>query len=238
MNDPVVIFIHNVKAAGTTIRDVLEREYGKVRVRRVDGYRCIEEVAAVRSLEFRAPGLIAAYRGHMPFGLDAYIPRACAYVTLVRDPVARLASHYRWVLRTPSAQLHSEFARDRLSLQDYVARSSGARFFNNGQTRLLGGSILAPDDVADEAMLHRALERLEAFAVVGLVERFDESIDLMRQRFGWLRQPYERLNTSPPAPEIADADREAILERNQLDSRLHQWASERFDRQLAAKAAA
>jgi len=235
---PVVIFIHNVKAAGTTMGDVLRREYGPARVRRVDGYRLGEELDAVRSIESEAPGSIAAYRGHMPFGLGAFIPRPCAYITLVRDPVARLVSHYRWVLRTPSARLHEEAVRERFTPRDYVARSTDAPFFNNGQTRLLGGSVDRPGELADEGTLERAMENLERFVLVGPVERFDESLELLRARLGWRHEPYERLNTTPPAREIADADRDAILERNQLDARLHEWVSRRFARELLARAAA
>jgi hypothetical protein len=172
----------------------------------------------------------------MPIGLAELLGCPCAYITLLRDPVERIISHYHWVLRTPSARLHNEVVSRRMSLRDYVRESSGARLFNNGQTRLLGAPSMVTEAPATEATLDAAKGNLERFAVAGLAERFEESLLLMRRELGW-RWPFHRpLNVAsrrPRAADLADEDREAIVERNLLDADLHDHVRLRFQERIA-----
>jgi hypothetical protein len=224
MAAPRVIFVHGSKTGGTTLRDVLRRQYGPDRVREVNGYRLDAEARELAALPATTLAGIDAFYGHMPVGLAKLIACPCAYITLVRDPVERIISHYHWVLRTPSARLHDEVVSRRMSLRSYVLESSGARFFNNGQTRILGAPSMVSAAAPTSATLGAAKRNLDRFAVAGLTERFEESLLLMRRELGWRWPIYRSLNVSPRRPRAADLsgeDREAITECNRLDIDLH-----------------
>ena len=238
MSSPV-IFVHIPKTAGTTLISVLESEYE--RVWGIDGHRL--ERHRRFSGEAERDG-VRAFAGHMPHGLHALLNDTYAYVTLLRGPVERIASHYQAVLRHPESPLHDELVSNRMGPADYVRRHSGGRWFNNGQTRLLGGTWSDPERPADAETLEAAKRNLRSFAVAGLMERFDDSVELMRRRLGWGAVTYRRRNVVRRTPIVSDLDRETrktIVAANALDMELYRWAeirlAERLDRELARRPA-
>lgn len=72
---------------------------------------------------------------------------------------------------------------------------------------------------------------------VGLTERFDESLVLMSLLLQWDEAPlYYPLNvTAPPQerPDISEADRALIAERNCLDVKLYRFAEDLFEEAIA-----
>ncbi len=240
-----IVFLHVPKTAGMTLRDIIIREYGDGAVFPVDGMaydRSAKELVARPSEE---RGRIRAIVGHMPFGIDTVVPGDWAYVTMVRHPVERVVSHYAYARREPGSPLHAEIVARRLSLRDYVERIPAADLFNNGETRLLGSDFSLPPGKASAATaetLERAMERArERFALVGVVERFDESVLLMARMFGWRWPLYVRRYVAPERPRRSDLPEStvrAIEERNQLDLRLYRFARELFDQTMARQDAA
>lgn len=103
---------------------------------------------------------------------------------------------------------------------------------DNSQTRALSGDLSTPFGACSERMLEEAKRNLEEhFAVVGLTERFDETLVLLHRTFGWSRLHYVRVNVAPrraadaPVPQGA---LELMREQNWLDRQLYEWAARRF----------
>jgi hypothetical protein len=81
----------------------------------------------------------------------------------------------------------------------------------------------------------------EAFTVVGLTERFDETLLLLKNAFYWRNVFYVKLNVTrsrPQSDEISPETRCAIHEHNQLDLELYHYAQELFAEQLRRQGAA
>jgi hypothetical protein len=72
----------------------------------------------------------------------------------------------------------------------------------------------------------------EQFSVVGLTERFDESVVLLGQAFGWQNLVYEPVNVweSPPPAELPPETLRRIEDENWLDRELYEFAKQRFAR--------
>ena len=130
---------------------------------------------------------IRMLRGYVFFGIHESLHRPATYVTIIRDPIDRIISHYYYVRHTSNHRFHSTVTSQSMSLKDYV--SSGlAKELDNGQVRLLAGRK------ADECfaigqcskdLLEMAKKNLqEHFIVVGLTERFDETLILWKRSFG------------------------------------------------------
>ena len=241
-DDATVIFLHVGKTAGATMRRALRREYHNAEVMELKA----PTVAAGR---LRRDGAIAHFAalpeserarlrlimGHMAFGLHEVVPRPSTYVTLLREPVALIASQYHHVRRHEGHILH-EAAQEYPDLASYV-RSGISLEMDNSQTRAFAGDSTTPFGGCTRAMLDRAKANLvESFAVVGLTERFDESLVLMERAFGWTKLRYVTVNVDPGrsrrAP-LSEEDLALARTQNALDLELYAWGSERFAATLA-----
>jgi hypothetical protein len=178
-------------------------------------------------------GAIDVLSGHMAFGAHRHLPGRYTYVTFLRDPVDRVISDYFYVLRTPSHVLYDPVATERYTLADYV--TSGITFFtNNLHARLLSGrGETVPVGACTDALVDEAIAHLEAHpSVVGLTERFDESIVLMKHRLGWRLPLYRVKNKTQGRPrksEVSEADRALIRAHNAQDLALYAYARTRFE---------
>jgi hypothetical protein len=221
------IFLHIPKTGGTSFRDVVEKVY-------TDG-RCVSlysiDPESLADARYRVGEADAVY-GHLYYGVHEALGIAPRYVTIVRDPVARVVSFFRHQARDECSE-YFERIRDGLTLLGLL-ESGECHQVNNHMVRIITGYERS-DPVHDPGVLQQALENLRAFEFVGVAERMDESAAMIASRLGWDRiPPVPRLNTSPngqPYP-TDDGTRAAILERNALDVQLHAHVVAEFDRHV------
>jgi hypothetical protein len=237
---PVIIFLHVPKAAGLTLYKIFDREYGRRYIYTFSGgrQRLQSAIDQFRALPDSRRDHYDLLRGHFPFGAHEWINRPATYVTLLREPVARIISHYHYVKRTPQHALYRLVTEEKMTLTDYV--SSGINYeMDNGQTRQITGvQDRLPFGCCPPELLNEAQRYLhDFFSVVGLVERFDETLLLLRHYVGWRRYPvYVRQNVTqerPLAQELSPATRAIIEKHNSLDCELYEYASRQFAVQLA-----
>jgi hypothetical protein len=90
-----------------------------------------------------------------------------------------------------------------------------------------------------EAMLAQARRHLdERIPLVGLTERFDESLVLMKRALGWGLPVYRILNRTkgrPARSDVTPSARAAIEAYNALDLALYCEATARFEAAMAAQ---
>jgi hypothetical protein len=239
---PTIIFLHIGKTGGLSFRSVLRRQFrrGEIlefrpplpaegRLRREGG---LDAFAALPEAERRHARLVM---GHAPYGLHELIPRPSTYVTMVRDPVKLVVSLYHYIRRTPGHVLHDRVVGADLDLGAFVTSGLSLEA-DNSQVRAIAGDTSTPFGGCEPEMLARATEHLEErFSVVGVTERFDESLVLTGRAFGWTRLHYLKVNVAPQSDRSppSTAALEQIRQRNELDAALYRWAVERLDRIIA-----
>jgi Galactose-3-O-sulfotransferase len=217
-----IIFLHLPKTAGETLRRTLRWKYGSEMLylhTLTEPAESLEEVPLSKRQNARV------LTGHLYYGVHEYIPQRCEYITLLRDPVARVISFYYYILGRTDHYRHKELVRSGMSLEEFV-RSSPERGIENDQTRMLSGRGAGELDAGNlgREALDEAKRNLERFLVVGLTERFDESFIMIRRALGWKLPLYLTKNVSTrPKPASATAV-ELIRERNQLDLELYDYA--------------
>lgn len=221
--DPVLVFVHVPKTAGATLHRIIERELPG---RNVATLRVLDEPPGSIAEHLRRAGgeTVDVVKGHVYYGVHEHLRRPVQYVTMLRHPVDRVVSLYRFVCTEPRHPLHRQ-VRD-MSLEQFVASGLDADQVSNGQTRQVVG---APGRALDADDLELAWRRLsERFAAVGLQERFDESLVLFRRALGWRRPPvYLRRNvTGGPRPHLTAEARTAVAEHNPLDLELYERTRE------------
>jgi hypothetical protein len=234
MHNETVIFLHIPRTAGTTLHRIIDRQYRQEECHWIDRHNVgIEEF---KNLPPARRAEIRMLRGHMPFGLHKYIPGPSTYFTLLRDPVERVVSYYYFVRRDPQHYLHDYALVQGMTLKRYI-ESQVSLATDNCQTRIISGVWdTLPHDECTEATLASAKRNLaEHFTVVGLTERFDETLMLLKQRFAWQNVFYQRQNVTwgRPGQESLPAETLAVVrERNQLDLRLYTYAEALFAAQI------
>jgi Galactose-3-O-sulfotransferase len=242
-DDPTVIFLHIGKTGGMTLRSILGRQFAASQImvlrtpdrapsnHRLRREETIRHFAAMPEPMRRRPRLI---EGHTIFGLHEYVPGPSTYITLVRDPVALTASQYNFVARKPGHWLHDELRSSGMTLDEYV--DSGLSLeTDNSQTRALSGDTSTAFGRCSQEMLERAKSNVdEHFSVLGLTERFDETLLLLRRAFGWSRLWYVPANVAPHRRRgaLSSETLGRIAERNRFDVELYRWACERFQRTI------
>ena len=240
----VIAFLHLPKTGGRTLHGALRYKYPSATLSLDSLAEPLEKIAEIPLEERRRARVVS---GHLHYGVHRYFPQGADYITIMREPVARVLSMYRFIVGNPKHWLHDEVAAPGMGLEEFV-RTAADPGVDNEQTRLLSGrgsgellsmgpgrrltrrdpSKLERDDV------EAAKRNLDSCLVVGLTERFDESFLLVRRALGWRLPMYETQNVTkdfkgprlePPTPEVI----EAIRERNRFDIELYEHARKLFE---------
>jgi hypothetical protein len=230
------IFLHIPKTAGTTLHDIIERQYAHDTIYTFgsDAHAAVKEF---KNLSFAEREKIQLLRGHMAFGLHEFLPATNQYFTVLRDPVQRVISYYNFILRTPDHYLYEVVQTGNLSLFELL-KSELPLMMNDAQVRLLSGvwGDVGFGEVS-RAMLQTAVRNLEQyFLVVGLTKEFDKTLFLLRKSLNWRSDTYyERKNVTRQGTNQRDLSVETIdliKQKNQMDIALYQFARSLFIRQI------
>jgi hypothetical protein len=231
VQDACLIFLHLPKTGGSTLTTLLRWQYRSLHpdqiARFITAQQTFEEIDTL-PLEQRAR--LKLLVGHFAYGVHEYIPKPCSYITIVREPVQRVVSLYRYIVSAPSHPLHETLTSSSLSLNDYIGSGIHHYQTDNALTRQLAGrdeeGDLTPRD------LEIAKHNLRSFLAVGLTEAFDESVTIFKRILGWRTPFYFNRNVSRRGPrpdQVAATTLESIRERNTFDVELYDMARSQFD---------
>jgi hypothetical protein len=224
-----LIYVHVPKAAGSSLNTVINRQYPRRAIHTIEGSNVQASIEAFKQLPTSQRETIQCLKGHMRFGLHEYMPQPCVYFSMLRDPVERVLSTYYFILRRPGHYMYERVVGGNVTLEAYVA-SRMAVIAHNGQTRIFAGLPVDQDEDPPPDLLERAKRNLrQHFVVVGLVERFDESLILMKRRLGWHSVYYVRRNVTRDRPNRADLPASTIRlieQANELDMELYTFVEE------------
>jgi Sulfotransferase family len=252
---PLLVFVHIPKTAGTTLTTVLRTNEPGTRTRHggnvFKGSGGLKQGVRFESLLNNKQGQLdraRALAGHFPLGIREYMPedREARYFTFLREPADRTLSHYfairerRGGVEEPN-KLELPPLPAEATVQDALERGY---IHDNVHTRMLSG-LAEPFGEVDEEMLERAKHNLrEELAFFGLTERFDESLVLAKRRLGFrsiLYRPFVdtgrsgrrstgRVNTERPRGDALPSELlEAAQACNRYDIELYRYAERLFD---------
>ena len=228
MDREALIFLHIPKTAGTTLNRIIEWQYSPFAIFTLDPHRIRATAERFKRLPEGRRRRLRVVRGHLFYGIHEFLPQGATYITILRDPVARLLSSYYFVLRRPLNPLHRKLKGERLGVEDCL------RLFpdrNNTQCRFIAG--VKDTAIGDERLLEIAKENLtKSFSVVGLCERFEESLILISKTFGWGVGFYENQKVAKSRPNVEPKLADLIREHNRLDVELYEFGKKLFEQNL------
>jgi hypothetical protein len=241
-SQPVFLYLHIPKTAGTTLTSCIYEACSSAKY-----YRAAE--GRLHSGIYYYPGNfhkeadpvvphdvgltlkqedISAVVGHFRFGIHEFLTRPSTYVTVLRNPLTRVLSLFHHICTYKSHGWRNDVLSKHMSIETFI-ETYRCREADNDQTRRLSG-IEPPFGECTRDMLDLAKMNIDQqFAVVGITERFDETLVLIRRTFGWSQEGAywpKLVNKNRPSPEtLPQASVDAVLRRNELDMELYRYAS-------------
>ena len=184
--------------------------------------------------------------GHLPWGVHRIFGSESKYMTVLRHPVDRVASHFYFVHEYdtsrpfPETMTLDQYIDARIDLGPYdfqVRMLSGAPELDVMRTYIPGPIPIVP---VEDRHLEMAKQNIEDYFIAAApLEDFTALVLYLRRIYGWswAKVLFEEINQTKARPtleQIPDSTRRRIEELNRYDIALYEWAKERFRAQIAA----
>lgn len=239
----ILFFLHIPKTAGSTLHKIIERQYSSDEVFTIHGVNPQKHIDEFKKWTPLDKNRIKVVKGHMNFGLHESIGKPATYITMLRHPIDRAISTYYYVLRSPSHHLHEYVTSKRISLKDFVCDGLFTDM-DNGQTRRISGVSVGQFSGYKEVkfgecypeLLEQAKHNIDRyFAVIGIQEKFDESLLMMKKKMNWKNCYYVKQNVSSirvKQQEISEDYYYAIAQFNDLDMKLYEFVKKKIEQEI------
>jgi len=245
--DRIVLFLFLLKAGGETLMDVFIRnletkdflviDNDDVHTSALGTWSPVAIDKALGRLQKSQIDDLRFVWGPYRHGIDARLPKPCAGVTLLHDPLERAISHYLWA---DQSQDPMSSLKRHLSSSD----SHCPLLLDNYMTRILSGvAELDPEPGATTARHSRvsdadfelAASNLDGYMVVGLTDQFDQTLLVMGRDLGWsLSDLLYKPPAKPalPTASISASSRDRLMDWNRYDAALIERARAHLTRRL------
>ena len=251
---PRIVVIHNhvFKNAGTTLDWALKRTFGNHFVDHRDNDLMRQGADYLGPYLQENPNILALSTHHLVFPLPQLDNIELKQLMMFRHPIERVSSVYHFernqIIDTPGT-IHAR----KLSLGDYITwrmRSDvGATIRNNHARKMLPPRKLGQERL-EESEMRTLKSHLLNLDMLGLVERFDESLVLFEE---FLRRYFPKIDLSYVPQNIRQAEQsnlegrlaklkleigedvfEMLEKNNEADLQLYRWAKLEFQGRVLA----
>lgn len=236
-----LVFLHVPKTAGTSLIELLSRNFASHEVCRItDTNRPISDLAGDIDVALAEGKRFIC--GHFPYAAVTHLGEEIDIVTMLRDPVRRVASLYRfWRGSDPARAASSagEFAcrvARALSFEEFVACAHPAIASATQDEMcksLIGHASQTPEGLDAAERFQWARDSLNRMAF-GLVEEMATSLRVLSRqlRLNLLDEVHVNRFAEGSDLDISMAARETILRNNQGDVMLYGYAEQAFERRV------
>lgn len=251
---PAYYFAHIPKTAGTSLIVLLDRFFPAEAIMPDQLWRQVNDLSAVKARDYQF------IRGHFGGGGAAMLSnRTIKYFTMLRDPVELSYSTYEFIKREKNTVVHDLVIDEQLSFEDFLVHPDTQNLVSNRMVRYLSFDFkkdpsaqevfLSPQSIKDlqpllagnnqplseEQRFQRAKKWLDEALWFGVLDRFNDAIRLLCYRMQWPAiGENQKLNRHKKRPVVSDLARQRVLQNNQEDSRLYNYAQQQFETEYRA----
>jgi hypothetical protein len=220
-----ICFIHVPKAAGTSVIALMQQHLGATNLYHAENRHTLLVAQLLRRYRF-----VAGHFFLRDFAADAF--RDSYIFTILRDPVERVLSQYRYFRRVQGVSddrdVHLAKQNDLADILRRPKHENNARWINAMTTRFSGEGV---HKIADRESLRKAKHHLRLLDLVGIQESFPETYSRLAEDLGWKESEvlfYNQTEQNPVAGKLEPDLHELIGERNWLDRELYEEARALF----------
>jgi hypothetical protein len=229
--DDVLIYIHIPKTGGLSLTAILDSQFPDKRIFPIHSPIPMEKL---EHLNFSSYRLVRGHFQHGPYSrlLYKHISRNPVLITLLREPISRVVSAYRFLIQQNKLDAAVDFETF-ITDPQYKARAVNAQL--NFVVGAIDGLNKKPGSLqlSDDALLYLAQERLQFMPWFGLTERYSESIKLLCYTFGWpiIKEPpvinktHQKFNDEILTPHVM----EILKEKLRAEIALYHFAQTLFE---------
>lgn len=226
--DDILIHLHIPKTGGVSLTKTLQKQF--------ELGKCINNPHI--SLPELTHTALAPYKlisGHFTYNIQDVISGNPIFVTMLRHPIDRIISFYHFVRSKPNNNFY--FIANQTSFEEFIEFDNIAiewHVQNQMTAMLCGYDFRSQRPTEDDLLL--AKERLKQMPFLGLTEFFEESMRLLHYTFQW-GHDFQVLHKNatvmrPSRQQISDVTTRRILDDNQLDLELYNYALSLFHQRL------
>ena len=203
--------MHIPKTAGTSLRQVLSREY-----KEKGGLETVYEPSQVDLGPNQKDAKV--YLGHFRYGFHSHFNKNTRYISFMRRPEDQAWSHYNYL--NSLHRLPSEIK----DFGDFLHHPYG----NNLQLRFISG--IEHIDGKEWEVVEIAKENISRdFAFIAPIEEYNKALLLLKRKLGWHRNPvYQLANVQQQKPMLSKADYSMANTVLQPEIDLYHFVTNRF----------
>ncbi|PEQ05502.1 sulfotransferase family 2 domain-containing protein [Bacillus toyonensis] len=233
----LIIFVHIAKNGGTTLRDILDKQYGSksLSIYAEPSVPTLNSKEKIINMVLQHTYTAKSISGHFSYGMKydhiarepllslINIPRNITYITMLRNPVENIFSLYNHYKRNDYFNIQTLD----VNFETFIKKKI---YYPNFQTLCVSGTDIPDLNIAKYNIVNN-------FSIVGITDMYNESIFLMKERFNWNNIKYQKLNHFVNSDLIKDIPNELInliYLDNKLDFKLYLFTKQLLKQKIDA----
>jgi hypothetical protein len=229
---PNILFVHISKTAGKALVKSIKSNYNDKSILEVYRKTPMQNGLTINPNEYIETCLkqqytsneldnIEFFAGHVAYGIHSMFKQKFDYITMVREPVDRIVSHYYYSLKTDLTVKEKyadleDYVENRIDIHNWMTKRLSNVDFNGGDLDLAKKNIV------------------ENFALCGITEKYEETLALLTKMYG-LSLKNITVNKNSDRVPISDIDEKIINKIKTIhykDIQLYKFAKEIFEIKL------
>lgn len=218
--------MHIPKTGGTTLHNVLSRFYDKSHSLHISSVK-----TAFREEALKHPHDGFLVKGHLGINEALQIPGSYLF-TFLREPVARVISHYYFLKEIPSVKHYEYLNRPETTIEKFYELGE-KKDIDNCLVRYVSGCHDVEFGKISETHLQLALDNLKnKIDFFGLQEFYDETLVLLASELDWPLPVYRTKNRTKKKETVSPQTMEFIRQANTWDILFYAEARKIFIQRL------
>ncbi|WP_296700426.1 sulfotransferase family 2 domain-containing protein [Algoriphagus sp.] len=224
-NPKPILFDHLPKCGGTTINWYLESVFPRRFVYEISGENPLEAVEKFKDLPKGIRLKSKVIYGHLANELIDYANPESLVVTVLRDPVSRIVSHYHYVKANKNHYLHHKIKEGKIRLDNYCYQNLSSELENWYVSHFSKMSISQINRDPDKAIKLALKNIKDKYHIIGFQDDItsfvNELAHLANLKNKFQNQILNGRKKKSKSKELDQATYDLICEKNSLDIELY-----------------